>query len=202
MAYSATLANMRGLLSDEEHRRILKLFSRAGLSMDHHQFDEDMLDRGTKAILKTRDGKLRAAVPSPIGQCVFLNDVSMEEMNAALLRHKQIMKGYARNGEGLEAFVDSSDTGYTLNNKPVETNGFDNHTADVKVLNDDTKGDGAMLNGHGHTHGSDGKAINGVPQTISHASGPEGVNGLQNGTTNGVNGHVNGQIKGKPNGVH
>jgi 3-dehydroquinate synthase len=60
MAYSATLANMRGILSDVEHKRILNVFSRAGLSMDHHQFDEEILDRATKAILRTRDGKLRA----------------------------------------------------------------------------------------------------------------------------------------------
>ena len=118
MAYSATLANMRGLLSDKEHRRILNLFSRAGLSMDHYQFDEDILDKGTAAILKTRDGKLRAAVPSPLGRCVFLNDVGAKELNAALKRHKETMKEYPRNGEGLEAFVDASDTGYTDNRKP------------------------------------------------------------------------------------
>jgi hypothetical protein len=45
MAYSATVANMRGILSDDEHERLLGLFSRAGLSMDHHQFDEDILDK-------------------------------------------------------------------------------------------------------------------------------------------------------------
>lgn len=112
MAYSATLAHARGLISDAEHRRVLNLFSRAGLSMDHHQFDEDTLNKATSAILKTRDGKLRAAVPNPIGQCTFLNDVSAEEMNAALKRHKELMKEYPRNGEGLEAYVDSSDTGY------------------------------------------------------------------------------------------
>ena len=56
MAYSATLANERGLLSDEEHKRILNLFSRAGLSMDHKDFNEDILDKATQAILKTRDG--------------------------------------------------------------------------------------------------------------------------------------------------
>ncbi|KAL5121825.1 hypothetical protein ACEQ8H_000040 [Pleosporales sp. CAS-2024a] len=120
MAYSATLANMRGLLSDEEHKRLLNLFSRAGLSMDHDMFDEDMLDKATKAILKTRDGLLRAAVPNPIGTCVFLNDVSAHEMNAALKKHKELMKGYPREGAGLDAFVDASDTGYTLNHVPVE----------------------------------------------------------------------------------
>ncbi len=141
MAFSATLANMRGLLSDAEHRRMLDLFSRAGLSMDHAQFDEEILEKGTKAILKTRDGKLRAAVPSPLGNCVFLNDVPLEEMFEAVRKHKEIVKQYPRNGEGLEAFVDSSDTGYTIHNKPVElemngSNGVNG--AKPSVLNDDS----------------------------------------------------------------
>jgi 3-dehydroquinate synthase len=70
--------------------------------MDHHQFDEELLSKATTAILKTRDGLLRAAVPNPLGSYAFINDVS-EEMNAALRRHKQLMKEYPRNGEGIEA---------------------------------------------------------------------------------------------------
>lgn len=81
--------------------------------MDHHQFDEEILAAATAAILKTRDGKLRAAVPNPLGSCTFLNDVTAEEMNTALRRHKELMKEYPRNGEGIEAYVDASDTGYT-----------------------------------------------------------------------------------------
>ena len=57
MAYSATLAHMKGDIDDAEYKRILNLFSRAGLSMDHHQFDEDILDKGTKAILKVSASK-------------------------------------------------------------------------------------------------------------------------------------------------
>lgn len=110
MAYSATLANDRGLIDDKEHRRLLNLFSRAGLSMDHEDFNEEILAKATAAILKTRDGLLRAAVPAPIGTCVFINDLSAEEMNATLRRHKQLMKEYPRNGLGLDAFVDASDT--------------------------------------------------------------------------------------------
>merc|ERR1712000_115618 len=102
MAYSATLANNRKLISDEEHRRLLNLFSRAGLSMDHHQFDEDVLAKATTAILKTRDGLLRAAVPNPIGSCTFLNDVSSEEMNEALRRHKELMKGIRETAKELK----------------------------------------------------------------------------------------------------
>jgi 3-dehydroquinate synthase len=164
MAYSATLANMRGLLSDEEHKRILNLFSRAGLSMDHELFNEEILDNATKAILKTRDGKLRAAVPNPLGSCVFLNDVSAEEMNAALRKHKEIMKSYPRNGEGIDAFVDASDTGYTVNDAPVE-----------QVMNGKKNG---IVNGqtNGHTNGK----TNGLPAGMQEAL----ANGYSNGYKN------------------
>ena len=178
MAYSATLANVRGVLSNAEHKRILGLFSRAGLSMDHHQFDEDLLDKATKAILKTRDGKLRAAVPSPLGSCVFLNDVSMHEMHAALRQHKKIMKDYPRQGAGVEAFVDASDTGYTMNNKkPTEAvNGHHvPNGVEKSVITDDVKG--GIYNG-GPVH--DGQATSDPSNAAKHASGPEGVDGPLN----------------------
>lgn len=113
MAYSATLANQRGLLSDDEHHRLLNLFSRAGLSIDHPEFDEQVLEKGTTAILKTRDGLLRLAVPSPLGSCTFVNDATAQELKDALRKHKMIAKSFPRQGAGLEAYVDSSDTGYT-----------------------------------------------------------------------------------------
>ena len=179
MAFSATLANNRKLISDAEHRRILNLFSRAGLSMDHPQFDEELLEKGTAAIMKTRDGLLRAAVPNPIGKCIFLNDVSAKEMNAALSRHKQLMQEYPRNGAGIEAFVDASDTGYT-----------DNSIAEQKALETATAKAGT-LNGHG--------VVNGGTLSNGHLNGTNGVkNGLLNGhvngegLTNGANGFTNG----------
>ncbi|KAI1134486.1 Dehydroquinate synthase-like protein [Hypoxylon sp. FL0543] len=113
MAYSATLAKERGLLPDKEYHRLLSLFSRAGLSIDHPQFDDEVLDKGTAAIMKTRDGLLRLAVPSPLGSCTFLNDVAPQELQSALKKHKEIVKRYPREGAGIEAYVDSSDTGYT-----------------------------------------------------------------------------------------
>jgi len=167
MAYSATLANQRGLLSDEEHKRLLNLFSRAGLSMNHELFDEDMLDKATKAILKTRDGLLRAAVPNPIGTCVFLNDVTAEEMNKALRRHKELMKEYPRDGAGLDAFVDASDTGYTMNDKPVE----DAMRDSKKVMNGMSNG---AVNGTANGH------ANGFPQGLQEVM----VNGYENGYKN------------------
>lgn len=191
MAYSATLANSRGLLSDEDHRRILNLFSKAGLSMDHHQFDEEVLEKGTAAILKTRDGKLRAAVPSPLGKCVFINDVTMDEMIDALNRHKKLMRDYPRNGEGLEAFVDASDTGYTSNNKQ-EVEALEEAAAKAGNLNGSMATNGS--NGH-HTNGTNGvtggKISNGntkADQVLKEVS----ANGDDSHVTNGTNGFTNG----------
>ena len=177
MAYSATLANMRKLISDEEYRRILSLFSRAGLSMDHHMFDEDILDKGTAAILKTRDGKLRAAVPNPIGSCTFINEIEISELNTALRQHKEIMKEYPRNGEGIEAYVDASDTGYTANNKP-----------EVKAM-ECAAAEAGSLNGNGHIRGGSvpngtEKGANGIKEKLA--------NGSAKGFTNAANGFTNG----------
>jgi len=54
MAYSATLAHMRGLIDDKDYKRILGLFSRCGLSMDHPEFTEEVLQNATTAILKVK----------------------------------------------------------------------------------------------------------------------------------------------------
>lgn len=180
MAYSATLANTRGLLSDKEHRRLLDLFSRVGLSMDHHQFDDVVLDKGTAAIMKTRDGKLRAAVPSPLGKCVFLNDVDPAEMSRALRRHKELMKEYPRRGEGLEAYVDASDTGESASNL-TEIQAIDIAAKNAGSLNGHANGmEASMTNGHTEVNGVKGlKDMN-------------GINGAHEGLTNGVNGFTNG----------
>lgn len=166
MAYSATLANTRGLISDAEHRRILNLFSRAGLSMDHEQFNEEILDKGTAAILKTRDGLLRAAVPNPIGTCTFLNDVDTSELNEALRRHKSLMKEYPRNGEGIEAYVDASDTGYT-ENTIVEAQAIEIAAEEAKVPDSGNTIHGGKVP-NSHTNGFTKASIaNGITEGLS-----------------------------------
>jgi 3-dehydroquinate synthase len=175
MAYSATLANQRKLISDAEHRRLLNLFSRAGLSMDHHQFDEALLAKATAAIMKTRDGLLRAAVPNPIGSCTFLNDVTEEEMNEALRRHKELMKEYPRNGEGLEAYVDASDTGYTENAQMEED----------KIVEAAAKKAGQLNGANGHVD----SAMDGVHDSSSKVNGfAKTPAALSNSTTGNLDG--------------
>lgn len=111
MCYTATLGLDRGLLSEEEHYRILNLFSRAGLSLDHHLYDDHAIEKGTEAILKTRDGSLRLAVPSPIGKCQFVNEYTMDDLKRVLKKHKAIALKFPRQGDGIEVYVDASDTG-------------------------------------------------------------------------------------------
>ncbi|KAK8026294.1 hypothetical protein PG990_004117 [Apiospora arundinis] len=179
MAFTATLAKKRGLLSDAEHKRLLNLFSRAGLSIDHPLFDNDVVDKGTAAILKTRDGLLRLAVPNPLGSCTFLNDVSVAELQEALRMHKEACKTYPREGAGLEAYVDSSDTGYT-----------DNATEELGV-EAAAKQAGVTNGSNGHTHGH----ANG---TNSHANGDAS---LLEKAKSVINGETNGFLKNGNNGI-
>jgi len=171
MAYFTTLAWKRGLVSDTDHKRVLNLFSRAGLTMDHELFDETVLKKGIKAIYGVRDGYLHAAIPAPLGSCTFVEDVTEEEFNDALRVHKEICKEYPRGGAGLDAYVDASDTGV-----PEQDDG------EREILK--KAAEKAKTNGH-----LNGTTINGT--TNGHTNGY--ANGHTNGYTNGTtNGHTNG----------
>ncbi|MEH2165376.1 MAG: sedoheptulose 7-phosphate cyclase [Nostoc sp.] len=107
MALSATIAAQRGYISTGERDRILDLMSRIGLSLDHPLLDGDLLWYATQSISLTRDGKQRAAMPRPIGECFFVNDLTREELDAALAEHKRLCAKYPRGGEGVDAYIES-----------------------------------------------------------------------------------------------
>ncbi|MET0898355.1 MAG: sedoheptulose 7-phosphate cyclase [Mycobacterium sp.] len=105
MALSTTLAEQRGLLSVADRDRVLGVMSDLGLALDSSHLTADLLAEATASILKTRDGLLRAAVPAPIGRCVFLNDVTVEELADTLTLHKKICLDYRRSGDGIDMFT-------------------------------------------------------------------------------------------------
>lgn len=109
MAFSTTIAWKRGLITLEERDRILGVMSRAGLALDHELFEIELIWKATKSIMLTRDGKQRAAMPHPIGECVFLNDLTYEELKEDLQIHKELVKTYPRAGAGIDAYVDQCD---------------------------------------------------------------------------------------------
>jgi demethyl-4-deoxygadusol synthase len=110
MALSATIAAKRGYISTGERDRILDLMSRIGLSLDHPLLDRDLLWYATESISLTRDGKQRAAMPRPIGECFFVNDLTREELDAALVEHKKLCAQYPRKGEGVDAYIETQES--------------------------------------------------------------------------------------------
>ncbi len=107
MAYSTTLAEQRGYISASERDRIFWLMSRLGLALDSPYLTPELLEDATRSILQTRDGLLRAAVPRPIGTCVFVNDLTGAEMESTLEAHCRVVQTYPREGAGEQMFIDS-----------------------------------------------------------------------------------------------
>ncbi len=102
MAYSATLAERRGYVTVAERDRILGLMSGLGLAIDSPHLTRELLAEATESILKTRDGLLRAAVPRPIGTPSFVNDADLAELGEVLEAHRELCRGYPREGGGVE----------------------------------------------------------------------------------------------------
>ncbi|GAA4696433.1 sedoheptulose 7-phosphate cyclase [Nocardioides nanhaiensis] len=105
MAFSATLAAELGHITPADRDRVLRLFSSVGLAIDSPYFTGELIAKATPSIMQTRDGKLRAAVPKPIGTCHFVNDLTVEDLTRALEVHKGLCAGYPRGGEGVEQYT-------------------------------------------------------------------------------------------------
>ena len=109
MALSVTLAEQRGLLSTADRDRVLGVMSALGLALDSEHLTADLLSTATAAILKTRDGLLRAAVPDPIGACTFLNDVTVDELTDTMTLHKKLCLDFDRGGDGVDMWAPTDD---------------------------------------------------------------------------------------------
>jgi 3-dehydroquinate synthase len=106
MAFSATIAESRGYITSDAHKKILDLISNIGLSLDNPYFDEEVAVKGLESIVLTRDGYQQLAVPRPIGECYFINDLTNTEMLTQLKRHKDICRSYVREGMGTNVYME------------------------------------------------------------------------------------------------
>jgi 3-dehydroquinate synthase len=111
MAFSATIAQLRGYISIADRDRILGLMSRLGLAIDSPYLTSELLWKATTSISRTRDGLQRAAAPRPIGECFFMNDLTRGELDKALLVHREICQGYPRRGDGEDMYLWSEKAG-------------------------------------------------------------------------------------------
>jgi demethyl-4-deoxygadusol synthase len=105
MAFSATIAEQRGHISVTDRDRILSLMSRIGLAIDSPYLTPELLWKATESITRTRDGLVRAAVPSPIGSCIFLNDLTETDLSSDLAVHKELCGSYPRGGDGVDMYI-------------------------------------------------------------------------------------------------
>jgi 3-dehydroquinate synthetase len=105
MAFSTTLAEQRGYISVSDRDRIFWLMSRLGLSLTSPYLTSELMAKASDAILQTRDGLFRAAVPRPIGSCHFVNDLIQAELDEALEIHNEVCRKYPRGGDGEDVFI-------------------------------------------------------------------------------------------------
>ncbi len=83
VALSTLIAEKRQLLSDAEVERIFSLIAALGLVPDAANLDADVLWQSLQERIYHRNGLQRVPLPSGIGGCVFVNDVSYDEIELA-----------------------------------------------------------------------------------------------------------------------
>jgi len=84
MALTVVLAHRRGLLTAEEQDRALDLLVRAGLPIRHPAFDLPLVAEALEDTTRHRDGLQRVPLTAGIGDAVFVNDLTVEELGTAL----------------------------------------------------------------------------------------------------------------------
>ncbi len=103
MCFSATLAHHLGLLPSTGYDRFLRVFSELGLALDHPAFTLGLMIKATNACISTRDGRLRAPVPTrELGTHDILPMVDERVLEEVWEEHKKAMEGWPRKGLGLD----------------------------------------------------------------------------------------------------
>ena len=81
---STMIARARDLLSEDEASRIFCLTERLGIELDASILDPSRLWQSLTERTYHRNGLQRVPMPRGIGNCVFLNDVNADEIEAAV----------------------------------------------------------------------------------------------------------------------
>jgi 3-dehydroquinate synthase len=80
---STLIARRRNLLSEEDADRIFRLTDALGIVLDTFKLDPCLLWQSLTERTYHRNGLQRVPMPCGIGDCVFLNDINMSEVEAA-----------------------------------------------------------------------------------------------------------------------
>jgi 3-dehydroquinate synthetase len=96
MALTTIMAHGRGLLSEQERDRILAVMSALELPSWDNALNPETLAQALQDTVRHRDGKQRLPLPVGIGDVTFVNDVTEEEIAAALTIQRELHE--SRNG--------------------------------------------------------------------------------------------------------
>ncbi|MGW7411134.1 sedoheptulose 7-phosphate cyclase [Streptomyces sp. NPDC054863] len=84
MALTTVIAQRRGLVTEEQAERVLNVMRTLELPRWHPLLDASLLTAALAETVRHRDGQQRLPLPVGIGDAVFVNDVTAEELGAAV----------------------------------------------------------------------------------------------------------------------
>lgn len=88
---SSMIAEQKGLLPTAQASAILDVYARLGLPCSIEGITSDTYKRARDEIVVHRDGLLRAPLPAGIGSCVYVDEISDDEIDAAFARLQAFM---------------------------------------------------------------------------------------------------------------
>lgn len=87
---SSCISNNRGLLCDKDLQRIFDVTKKSGLPTKHLDFENiDLLLTGLSDVMKHRNNNQYITLPNGIGNHVIVNNVSIDEIQRAILKLKK-----------------------------------------------------------------------------------------------------------------
>lgn len=95
MAICAVIARSRGLLSENELERILKVYAALELPMYHRSCTAELLREALEDSTSHRNGKQRMPLPMGIGSGIFVHDITSREVEKAVTFLKEVSYKYA-----------------------------------------------------------------------------------------------------------
>ncbi len=83
VAFSVLLSHIRHFLCDADAERVISLMKKLKIPYKHEAIDADLFWDSVLERKMHRDGHQRIPLPSPLGQCVFIDDLTKQEVQNA-----------------------------------------------------------------------------------------------------------------------
>ncbi|MFI5843813.1 sedoheptulose 7-phosphate cyclase [Catenuloplanes sp. NPDC051500] len=93
MALTTVMAYRRGLLTEQERNLVLAVMARLELPGWHPLFHPEVLAHALEDTVRHRDGQQRLPLPVGIGGVTFVNDVTQDELKAAVAMQRELFEG-------------------------------------------------------------------------------------------------------------